>query len=207
MTGSRSPERESASLVHVARVCRWSVTLAFWVALPAACTHATHRDAAAPIIEIAPGPPVSIERSDAVQQRRPPPRQSHGGLIELARILTPGLSATPRELQPEPAPNMRPDPSWDPHRLWLRSYRQTDRELRITGEAIAAEDVAELLRRMSLSAIFSDILLQSAQTAANLSSITFEIKARCQDPLTADLSSASEAAPFIHEGVRNPFSR
>ena len=47
------------------------------------------------------------------------------------------------------------DENWDYRRLWLDSVKEKDKEVRIAGQALTHEDVAELLRRINLSSFFT----------------------------------------------------
>ena len=51
------------------------------------------------------------------------------------------------------------NPNWDPHRLWLTSYQEVERAVKIAGLARDPEDVSELQRRLLLSDYFYDVNL------------------------------------------------
>ena len=58
------------------------------------------------------------------------------------------------------------DESWDYRRLWLDSIREESREVRIAGQALTHEDVAEFLRRINLSNFFTSSELISTDVKA-----------------------------------------
>ncbi|MCA9582038.1 MAG: PilN domain-containing protein [Myxococcales bacterium] len=70
--------------------------------------------------------------------------------------------------------------SWDPRRVWLTSFQETSRACRIRGAGRTNDDVAEFLRRLSLSEVFSDVRLKgtSAGSKDGLSIVSFEISSK-----------------------------
>ncbi len=88
-------------------------------------------------------------------------------LLELARILTPGRGPS---VSPERLSQVRRDnplaiynSTWDPRRLWVTSYTETQRKVRLEGLARDGEDVSELARRMNLSDYFAQVMLLPAK--------------------------------------------
>lgn len=67
--------------------------------------------------------------------------------------------------------------SWDVRRLWLTSFVEEERHVRIEGLGRTNEDVAEFIRRLTLSELFSNIALQrtSATDDDGLEMIAFEV--------------------------------
>jgi type IV pilus assembly protein PilN len=53
--------------------------------------------------------------------------------------------------------------NWDARRLWLTSYLESDRTVKLQGLARDGEDVSELERRLKLSDYFSDVKLLPGQ--------------------------------------------
>ena len=53
--------------------------------------------------------------------------------------------------------------NWDARRLWLTSYLETDRTVKLGGLARDGEDVSELERRLKLSDYFTDVKLLPGQ--------------------------------------------
>jgi type IV pilus assembly protein PilN len=50
-------------------------------------------------------------------------------------------------------------PNWDPKRLWLTSFVESERDLTILGAAKSNDDVAEFLTRLGSSKYFNDVQL------------------------------------------------
>jgi type IV pilus assembly protein PilN len=102
---------------------------------------------------------------------------------ELSDILTKGKGPTFNKEQYEESlkrdPNAGFNPNWDPKRLWLLSYEEKDHSVRIHGAAKSDEDVAEFLKRLKISAFFSDVYWQQTQpqvdTKLNVSYVTFDV--------------------------------
>jgi type IV pilus assembly protein PilN len=92
-------------------------------------------------------------------------------LLELSRILTPGkLPTMDKELVDKlkvENPGMLPNEKWDPHRLWLGSFKELDRTIEIGGVGSSNGDVAEFLRRMTVSRFFTDVMLVKTEEQAS----------------------------------------
>jgi|SRR6187551_386512 len=106
-------------------------------------------------------------------------------LLETARILTPGRGPS---LDPEKLAQVRRDnplaafnPTWDTRRLWLLSFREESRKLRVEGVARDAEDVSEFAKRMTLSDYFDKVrLLPASRTTdkeTSLEIVNFALEA------------------------------
>jgi type IV pilus assembly protein PilN len=106
-------------------------------------------------------------------------------LLEFARILTPGRGPS---VNPERLNQLRRDnplaamnSSWDPRRLWILSFREENRKVRIDGLARDGEDVSELARRMNLSDYFTNVALLPAHRetdpATKLELVRFSLEA------------------------------
>jgi type IV pilus assembly protein PilN len=84
-------------------------------------------------------------------------------LLELAQLLTlgKGPTADPDRLQQLRRENPLAvyNQAWDSRRLWLSSYTETDRTVRIEGLARDGNDVYELAQRLKLSSYFYDVQL------------------------------------------------
>jgi type IV pilus assembly protein PilN len=106
-------------------------------------------------------------------------------LLELSRILTPGRGPT---VSPERLSQVRRDnplaiynSTWDPRRLWLTSYNESQRKVRLEGLARDGEDVSELARRMNLSDYFANVTLLPAKQEkdkAGIELIKFALEAQ-----------------------------
>lgn len=106
-------------------------------------------------------------------------------LMELSRILSAGggPSIDPQRLEELRRGNPLAgfNRSWDTRRLWLTSFEEEDRHVRIRGVGKTNEDVAEFLRRLALSDSFHEVLLQKTEAVEDrdtrLQLITFELTA------------------------------
>jgi type IV pilus assembly protein PilN len=105
---------------------------------------------------------------------------------ELSDILTKGKGPTFNKEQYEEAikrdPNAGFNPNWEPKRVWLLSYEEKAHQVKIKGAAKSDEDVAEFLKRLQLSAFFSDVYWQQTQpqfdAKLNVSYVTFDVTCR-----------------------------
>ncbi|HVJ18266.1 MAG TPA: PilN domain-containing protein [Polyangiaceae bacterium] len=107
-------------------------------------------------------------------------------LLELARIMTPGRGPS---VSPERLSQVRRDnplaiynSTWDPRRLWVTSYTEAQRKVRLEGLARDGEDVSELARRMNLSDYFANVTLlpakQEKDQKSGLEMIKFALEAQ-----------------------------
>jgi type IV pilus assembly protein PilN len=105
-------------------------------------------------------------------------------LLELAQILTAGKGPTG---DPDKLAQLRKDnplavynPSWDTRRLWLTSYIEGERVVRLEGLARDGNDVYELAQRLKLSAYFHDVTLlpgkKEAARDSKLELVTFALQ-------------------------------
>jgi len=101
------------------------------------------------------------DREEAVNKLQTARTGPTSSLLELSKIMTPGRGPTVDRDKIEQLkhdnPSAVPNPNWDPRRLWITKYSEVDRNVKIEGLARDGEDVAELLRRLSLSEYFYDI--------------------------------------------------
>lgn len=105
-------------------------------------------------------------------------------MMELSRILSvPGgptidPEALERQRQVNPYAGFRE--GWDVRRLWLKSFTESERACQIAGEARTNEDVAEFLRRLSLSELFEEVVLERTEGAVvgTESVIAFDLNCR-----------------------------
>ena len=99
--------------------------------------------------------------------RRGPTR----AVMELSRVLSSpgGPTINPAELERmrEENPLAGYNESWDVRRLWLTRFEEIDRECKIGGMGRSNEDVAEFLRRLTLSEIYDDVTLQRTRAASD----------------------------------------
>ena len=108
-------------------------------------------------------------------------------LRELSDILTKGKGPTVNKETYEELlrrdPNAGFNPNWEPKRAWIISYIEKDHAVTIKGGAKSDEDVAEFLKRLKLSAFFSDVYWQQTQPQTdskinNVAYVTFDVAAR-----------------------------
>lgn len=104
------------------------------------------------------------EAIDSLQSARSGPAAV---LLELSRILTRdrGPSVNPDRLSQLRRENSLAafNQGWDARRLWLLSFKEDKRKVRIEGLARDGEDVSELARRMGLSDFFAKVRLLPAK--------------------------------------------
>jgi type IV pilus assembly protein PilN len=126
------------------------------------------------------------DREDAItklQASRSGPTQT---LLELSRILSAGRGPTADRDRLEQLrrdnPSAAPNPAWDTRRLWLTTYREENRAVRVGGLARDGEDVSEFLRRLSVSDYFAEVkLLPAARTTeekTHIDFVRFEVSAK-----------------------------
>lgn len=104
-------------------------------------------------------------------------------LLELSSILSParGPSIDPAKLEElrRSNPESGITAGWDTRRLWLTGFEENRRACRILGEARNNEDIAEFLRRLSLSQVFDEVVLVRTglprAAADSMSLVAFEL--------------------------------
>jgi type IV pilus assembly protein PilN len=103
------------------------------------------------------------DREEAIQKLQSARTGPTSTLLEVAHLLTPDRGPTVDRDRLEQLKRDNPteayNSNWDPRRLWLTSYVESDRVVRIAGLARDGEDVSELQRRLKLSDFFSDVKL------------------------------------------------
>jgi type IV pilus assembly protein PilN len=121
-------------------------------------------------------------REEAIQKLQTARSGPTAVLMELARILTPGRGPS---IDPDRLAQLRRDnplsvfnPNWDARRLWLTSFIESQRKLRIDGKARDGEDVSELARRLTLSSYFYDVQLLPASREQDFVKFSIEAKVR-----------------------------
>lgn len=108
------------------------------------------------------------DREDAIQRLQAARSGPTATLLELSRLLTvggPGPTTDRDKLEQlkRDNPTQVFNANWDPRRLWLTSYKENDRVVKMAGEARDGEDVSELERRLKLSDYFTDVKLLPGQ--------------------------------------------
>jgi type IV pilus assembly protein PilN len=116
------------------------------------------------------------QREDAISKLQSGRKGPTAVLLELGRVLTKGkgptVDAAKLEELKQINPNMIYNPAWDPKRLWLTEYAETERSVRLEGVARDGGDVYELSQRLKLSTYFDDVtLLKGQQTPSTDNSL------------------------------------
>ncbi len=121
-------------------------------------------------------------REEAIQKLQTARSGPTSILMELARILTPGRGPS---VDPDRLAQLRRDnplsvfnPNWDARRLWLTSFVEAQRKLKIDGKARDGEDVSELARRLTLSSYFYEVRLLPASRESDFVRFSIEAKVR-----------------------------
>ncbi len=114
------------------------------------------------------------DREEAIQKLQAARTGPTATLLELAHVLTPGRGPTTDRDKLEQLKRDNPaevyNQNWDSRRLWLTSYIESDRTVKLEGLARDGEDVSELERRLKLSDYFTDVkLLPGAKTTDSTS--------------------------------------
>ena len=126
------------------------------------------------------------DREDAIAKLQTARSGPTAAMLELSRILTPGRGPTTDRDKIEQLkrddPGAVPNPNWDPRRLWLKTYSDTTRTVKLSGLARDGEDVSEFLRRLTLSDYFYELRLLPASkekdTETHLELVKFELSAK-----------------------------
>jgi type IV pilus assembly protein PilN len=96
-------------------------------------------------------------------------------LLELAQVLTTGKGPTADQERLLKLKQDNPlsvyNPSWDTRRLWLTSYVESDRVVKIEGLARDASDVSELAQRLRLSVYFYDVSVLTGKKGTDKSEL------------------------------------
>lgn len=125
-------------------------------------------------------------REDAIKQLQSARTGPTAVLLELSRLLTPGRGPT---VSPDRLGQVRRDnplaafnAGWDPRRLWISSFVEQSRKVKVEGMASDGEDVSELARRMNLSEYFANVVLlpgkQEKDKDSGLEVVHFSLEAQ-----------------------------
>jgi type IV pilus assembly protein PilN len=103
------------------------------------------------------------DREEAIQKLQAARTGPTSTLLELAHVLTLGRGPTADRDKLEQLKRDNPaevyNANWDPRRLWLTSYQESERTVKLGGLARDGEDVSELERRLKTSDYFADVKL------------------------------------------------
>ncbi|HSO00005.1 MAG TPA: PilN domain-containing protein [Candidatus Nanopelagicales bacterium] len=126
-------------------------------------------------------------REDAIAQLQSARSGPTAVLLELAQLLTLGKGPTAdadklAQLRKE-NPLAVYNPAWDARRLWMTSYIESERTVRIEGLARDGTDVYELAQRLKLSEYFHDVQLlpgkkENAKDKLEVVSFALQLKVR-----------------------------
>ena len=129
------------------------------------------------------------KREDAITQLQAGRTGPTALLLEISRVLTPRKLPT---TEPDAIERLRrenpgaiPSERWDPHRLWVTSFREDNKNVVIMGLGKTNDDVAEFLRRVSVSRYFQNVKLvrteeknvAAGKTTSSLNVVGFEMRA------------------------------
>jgi type IV pilus assembly protein PilN len=128
------------------------------------------------------------DREDAIAKLQGARTGPTSMLLEVTHVLTPGRGPTvdrdKLEQLKRDNPGAVPNQNWDPRRLWLMSYQEIDRGVKITGLARDGEDVSEFLRRLALSDYFYEVKLLPAnkviEEKSKIEMVKFELSAKAR---------------------------
>ncbi len=125
-------------------------------------------------------------REDAIAQLQAARSGPTAVLLELSRLLTKGKGPTvvPGELEKarEENPLAVYNPSWDTKRIWLSTYEEAERSVRLEGLARDGSDVYEFAQRLKLSRYFDEVTLlpgkQEAKKDAAVDLVKFALQVK-----------------------------
>jgi len=108
-----------------------------------------------------------------------------GVMREMSDLISKGrgprLNVADYEVLLKKDPNAGYNPTWDPRRLWITSYTESQRRVKLGGGAKSYDDVAEYMKRLQLSVYFSDVQLNPVRAAVDskhgVKYVTFEMTA------------------------------
>jgi len=118
-------------------------------------------------------------RRDAIERLEANRTGPAAMLIEVSQLLSPGGRPTNDPAEFERI--QRDDPTrlmhvnWDPHQVWLTTFSESERNVTIEGFGRSADDVAEFMRRLMLSAYFENVTLERSEGSLdNETHLTFQ---------------------------------
>jgi type IV pilus assembly protein PilN len=125
-------------------------------------------------------------REDAIAKLQSARTGPTAMMLEVARLLSKGRGPSVSPERIEQIKNDDPlsmyNPQWDARRLWLTSFVEDARTVKLAGSARDGEDVSELARRMNLSSYFYDVRLlpgkMEPRKPNEQESVSFQLEAR-----------------------------
>jgi len=110
-------------------------------------------------------------REEAIEQLQAARTGPMSMLVEISKVLTPRGTPT---ADPEEIERLRNrDPSrlwsnaWEPQRLWLSTFEEENRNVKISGEGRTNDDVSEFMTRLQLSLFFQNVRLERTEASSN----------------------------------------
>jgi Tfp pilus assembly protein PilN len=102
-------------------------------------------------------------------------------MLEISSILSkngrPNIDHNKYQQMIQMNPTLAFDESWDFRRLWIDSFAEKDKIVKIAGQGVTHEDVAEFLRRLQLSSFFvSSELVSTNLGAPKIAMKDFDVK-------------------------------
>jgi type IV pilus assembly protein PilN len=133
-----------------------------------------------------------VAREDAINKLLAGRTGPTAMLLEMSKLLTqrrmPTVDADILEKLRRENPGMMPSEKWDSKRLWITSFKEANRELTLSGVGKTNDDVAEFLRRMSVSKYFDSVRLIRTDerqekdpllpTGPSVQTVAFDLKAK-----------------------------
>lgn len=124
-------------------------------------------------------------REDAIAKLQAGRKGPTAVLLELSRVLTAGkgptVDADKLEKLKASNPNAVYNPGWDPKRVWLETYSEAERNVRLEGVARDGSDVYEFAQRLKLSQYFDEVTLLPGKqntTAKSVDLVKFALQVK-----------------------------
>jgi hypothetical protein len=156
------------------------------------------------IERLAPPGPERLEVMPAPPPPAPPTTLQPAELEQILAILQGKGAVDPKRLA---NPNVRPDPSWDPRRAWLREYRKVGQTITLDGGASAIEDVTQFAKRLEVHPMFEDVTILPRQREPRTASAISLTGARIEPIWVFEIRVKSPGADPNAPEVRRSFSR
>jgi type IV pilus assembly protein PilN len=108
--------------------------------------------------------------------------------MEVSHILTAGrgptVEATKLDKIRRENPAAIPNAAWDTKRIWITSYAEANRDVKITGLARDGEDVSEFVKRLAISDFFGDVKLlpgsKQKDAVSQLEVVKFQVSVKAR---------------------------
>lgn len=132
---------------------------------------------------------VKAQRENLLKQRSTIERLQAGRagpvflMREMSEILTankgPTFDRIDYEARLRRDPNFGINSAWDTRRVWIDTFDEDNKRIRVRGSAKSNEDVAEFLKRLQVSVFFSDVNWENTvqASASGVDHVTFNLTA------------------------------